>query len=346
MAKYSQAAQRRFRRVGSGTSVCLRARLPRVGRLPRAPQLSRAAKLRLRVLDYRRTHTVSATARHFDLARSTVYRWQERFDPTNLLSLENRSSRPRQGRSRTWTAAQVAAVRTAREAHPRWGKDKLAVVLRRQGMSLSVSMTGRILAHLKHTGQLVEPPMARMRPHARHRRPYAVRKPKEVVATTPGALVEVDTMELRPLPGVVRHQFTAVDVVSRASVVGVRACATAGTATAFLTELLERMPVPVQAIQIDGGSEFMAGFEAACQDKGIALYELPPRSPKLNGHVERANGTHRREFWECYAGELDLPPLQAALRDWEQTYNEHRPHQALGYQTPAEFLAAYQATHL
>ena len=346
MGKYSQAAQRRFRRVGSGTSVCLRARLPRVGRLPRAPQLRRAAKLRLQMMDYRRHHSVSATARHFGFARTTVYRWQRRYDPTNLISLENRSFRPRRVRARTWTEAQVAAVRAARAAQPRWGKDKLAVVLRRQGMALSVSMIGRILTDLKRRQVLVEAPLPRRRPPARQRRPYAVRKPMDVVATQPGHLVEVDTMELRPLPGVVRHQFTAVDVVSRYSVVGVRAAATAGTATAFLTELLARLPVPVRAIQVDGGSEFMAGFEAACQERGIALYALPPRSPKLNGHVERANGTSRREFWECYAGDLALPSLSDALRAWEDEYNHARPHQALGYQTPAEFLAAHQQGHL
>ena len=84
----------------------------------------------------------------------------------------------------------------------------------------------------------------------------------------------------------------------------------------------------------------MAEFEAACQERGIALFVLPPRSPKLNGHVERANRTHRQEFWELYDGDLELPPLRAALRAWEATYNHVRPHQALGYHTPAEFLAA------
>ena len=149
-------------------------------------------------------------------------------------------------------------------------------------------------------------------------------------------------MHLRPLPGVERRQFTAVDVVTRCAVVGVRATASAGTATAFLDELVARMPVPVQAIQVDGGSEFMAGFETACQAKGIALYVLPPRSPKLNGRVERLNGTARREFWECYDGDLDLPALQTALRDWEDTYNTVRPHQALGYATPHAFLRSEQ----
>jgi len=48
-------------------------------------------------------------------------------------------------------------------------------------------------------------------------------------------------------------------------------------------------------IRRDGGSEFMAQFETACQQRGIQLFVLPPRSPKLNGHVERAQRTHREE---------------------------------------------------
>ena len=36
----------------------------------------------------------------------------------------------------------------------------------------------------------------------------------------------------------------------------------------------------------------------------------------------------------------ELGPLQAALRDWETVYNTIRPHQALGYLTPAEYLAS------
>jgi transposase InsO family protein len=153
-------------------------------------------------------------------------------------------------------------------------------------------------------------------------------------------LIQFDTMHLRPLPGIERRQFTAIDVVSRVVVVGVGARATAGTATAFLDDLIARMPYPVQAIQVDGGSEFMAGFERACQDRQIALYVLPPRSPKLNGRVERLNGTARREFWECYDGDLDLSTVQQALRTWEATYNTIRPHQALGFTTPHEHLAS------
>jgi transposase len=150
--------RRRFAQVGSGTSVCLRYRMPQTAaRLPDAPALSREAKQRLRVLEYARTHSVAATCRHFGIARSTYYRWATRYDPPRLSRLEDRSSRPTRCRRPTWTPAQAAAVRAARERHPRWGKDKLAVVLKREGQHLSVSMIGRILADLTRRGVLVEP---------------------------------------------------------------------------------------------------------------------------------------------------------------------------------------------
>jgi hypothetical protein len=43
------------------------------------------------------------------------------------------------------------------------------------------------------------------------------------------------------------------------------------------------MPFPIRALQIDGGPEFAAEFEQACQQRGLHLFVLPPRSPKLNG---------------------------------------------------------------
>lgn len=200
-------------------------------------------------------------------------------------------------------------------------------------------MVGRILTHLKATELLLESLVTRGHRHDRHPRPYAVRKPRELAIEQSGDLVQLDTMHLRPLPRVEHYHVIAVDMVSRHSAVGVMGSATAGTATAFLAELVERAPFPIRAIQVDGGSEFKAAFEAACQEQGIALYALPPRSPKLSGRVERVNGMHRRDFWECYANDLDLPAMQAALHAWEQEYNTLRPHQALVYQIPAAFLA-------
>ena len=75
------------------------------------------------------------------------------------------------------------------------------------------------------------------------------------------------------------------------------------------------MPFEVRAVSVDNGSEFMAEFETACRDRGIALFVLPPRSPKLHGSVERANRTHTEEFYEVTDAEPDRASLAAALRD-------------------------------
>jgi len=281
-----------------------------------APDLSRAARRRLVMLDWHRTHggNVSLTARHFGVGRSTVYRWLGRFDRLHLESLEDRGSAPRRRRRPTWTIDQLRAVKAVRETYPRWGKDKLVVLLRRAGLALSSSMVGRILRRLRAAADW---PVER-----------------------PGDLVELDTLDIRPLPGKIWKQFTARDVISRWDTLELGRRATATAAAAVLDRLAERMPFPIRAISIDNGSEFMAEFETACETRGIALFVLPPRSPKLHGAVERANRTHTEEFYEVTDAEADLEAFRTGLRAWETVYNTIRPHQALGYLTPAEYLAS------
>lgn len=65
---------------------------------------------------------------------------------------------------------------------------------------------------------------------------------------------------------------------------------------------------------------------------------LPPRSPKLNGAVERAQRTHTEEFYQVTPCSLEMKKLNRELRQWERIYNTVRPHQSLGYLTPQQFL--------
>ena len=317
----------------------------RAARLRAGHELPAVALERSRQLDLwhtLRTKGCSSTEAAAPLApsRATLYRWARRAGPTgDATRLVPRSRRPHRRRQRQWDPALLAALRSLREQQPRWGKAKLGVLLRTDGRTVSDATVGRMLAHLKATGALREPPRRPVSAGKRRlRRPHATRKPKDYRPTQPGDLVEVDTLDLRPLPGVVLKQFTARDVVARWDVLDVRTQATATTAAHFLERLLAQCPFEVRTIQVDGGSEFMAAFEAACQRHGIRLFVLPPHSPKLNGHVERANRTHTEEFWECYDGDLDLPAVREALWAHQHRYNTLRPHQALAYLTPLEYL--------
>jgi len=58
--------------------------------------------------------------------------------------------------------------------------------------------------------------------------------------------------------------------------------------------------------------------------------------------VERAHHTHTAEFYEVTDSSFNIAELRAELLAWEQTYNTVRPHQALGYLTPLEFLEQWK----
>ena len=54
--------------------------------------------------------------------------------------------------------------------------------------------------------------------------------------------MQVDTLDVRPLPGVVLKHFTARDVITRWDVLEVHTRATATLAQGFLDTIIERMP--------------------------------------------------------------------------------------------------------
>jgi putative transposase len=303
--------------------------------------LSREAKIRLSWFEYYQKHDQNArlTCRYFGISPQTFYRWLKRYDPKHPKTLETRSHRPRRVRQPTYSVEQIEAVLKIREKYPRWGKDKLAVLLQGENCKLSVSMVGRILTYLKSRNILREPLINHV--SARKRsipRTYAIRKPKEYQAKLPGDLVELDTLDVRPLPGVILKHFSSYDVVSRWNVLGIFSQATAATAAHFLDDMEKRTPNKIRSIQIDGGSEFQSVFEEECRKRNIKLFVLPPRSPKLNGAVERANRTHTEEFYEVTDSTFDLADLRPKLLEWEIICNTIRPNQALNYLTPAQHL--------
>jgi transposase InsO family protein len=265
--------------------------------------------------------------------RTTLYRWRKRCEP--------RSRRPHRQRQKSWTPALVEAVEALRADYPMWGKAKLGPLLRAEGFTASDATIGRILQSLVARGRVTPVPTLRRRPRSHRwsaRRRHAVRLPKDLKPDRPGGLVQVDTVFVNLTPAKAIKHFTAYCPVAKWTVGKAANRATAKAATLFLDKLLADMPFKVEAIQVDGGSEFKAEFEAACQNKGITLYELPPKRPQLNGAVERCNGAWRYEFYNTYELPASVEALNPILDSFQHLYNHHRPHGALAGQTPAAYL--------
>ena len=103
--------------------------------LARVRGLNRMAGQRLKWMDYYGAHHNNAalTCRDFGISRQTFYRWKRRYNPRDLTSLEERSHKPRHLCQPTWSRELALAVLHLREQYPRWGKDKLVLLLREWG---------------------------------------------------------------------------------------------------------------------------------------------------------------------------------------------------------------------
>ena len=233
------------------------------------------------------------------ISRATYYRWEKAWKEKGLAGLQPKSRRPRRVRGKVqWKPELLVRVGELRKENPTWGRRPIWLALRREGFPVGERTVGRILAYLEGRGRVerVASYLARRgggKARGRPRRPYACRKPRGYKVLAPGDLIQVDTLTVTLGPGEVVKHFTAVDLCTRYALGEVHRRATARLAGEFLRRLVAQVPFPIRGIQVDGGSEFMAEFEKTCQGLGIALFVLPPRSPKLNGHVERLQRTFR-----------------------------------------------------
>ncbi|MDD5749076.1 MAG: integrase core domain-containing protein [Actinomycetota bacterium] len=100
---------------------------------------------------------------------------------------------------------------------------------------------------------------------------------------------------------------------------------------------MDYFPFPVAAIQTDNGSEYMGNFDKAAEDRKITHYFSHPNCPKENARVERKIQTTSQELWS-YSEGYDACELNRIVSEWNETYNDVRPHQSLGYLTPNEFF--------
>ena len=276
-------------------------------------------------------------------SKSTYYRWRHRYQLVGVEGLCSRSHTPRCRRQPQWTRQHEQQVLHLRRRFPLWGRRKLWKVLQReQGFPLSISTVGRIVNQLLRSHRIkpvsfyygrVKPKQRRVFKHHSKRWTYGMKAKK------PGELIQIDHMSIGFNNGITVKEFKASCPVTGMTFTRAYSKATSRNARDFLRYLFAQCPFDILSIQVDGGSEFRDEFETACEQQHIPLFVLPPRKPKWNGCVERANGTTRYEFYPFYQGSTTVSAINKALSDYQHYYNHYRPHDGIGLETP---MAYYQ----
>lgn len=148
----------------------------------------------------------------------------------------------------------------------------------------------------------------------------------------PGHHIQVDVKFLIfPQPDgskVKRFQYTAIDDATRIRALKIYEKHTQQNAIHFIDYVVEKFPFRIQTVRTDNGHEFKAKFHWHVEDLGMRHAYIKPRTPRLNGKVERSHKTDQQEFYQLleYSGDVDLGDK---LKTWENFYNFDRPHEIL-----------------
>lgn len=280
------------------------------------------------ILEYARLFgNVAKACREFEIPRSSFYKWKKAFDVGGKAGLARKKpialSHPRK-----LSPEVVEKILHLRRVY-HLGPQRITWYLERyHGLTTSCSTVYRTL--VRNGIQRLPRAVGR---RAIHTRRYA--------KAVPGHHIQVDVkfLSLKAANGskVRRFRYTAIDDATRIRALKVYQLHNQQNAIAFIDYVIEKFPFRIHTVRTDRGHEFQLQFHWYVEDKGIRHVYIKPRSPHLNGKVERSHRSDKEEFYQLlsYTDDVDL---NEKLSQWERFYNFHRPHGAFNGKTPYEAL--------
>jgi putative transposase len=281
------------------------------------------------VLQALETDNFRALCQEYGISTKTGYKWRERSLQEGLNGMAEHSRRPKSS-PKGLSEAEVCEMIRIKQKHLAWGPRKVrAIYARTHRQTPSESSFKRVLERAGYTQK------RRVRPMKEAGRLYSGQKAC--------AANEVWTVDFkgwwyggqggRCEPLTVRDEFSRYLLDLRAL-----PNARSQTVRAAFERLFERHGLP-GAIRSDNGSPFanvgavlgLTQLSAWWVALGIDLERGRPGCPQDNGAHERLHLDIGRELEAQRLGEQ-----QAALDEWRRSFNEERPHEALGLRTPAE----------
>ena len=269
--------------------------------------------------------------RQFGISSKTGYKRVWRFEAYGWEGLGDRSRAPHSHPNRT-SRAVAERLTTARREHPTWGPKKLVAWLRaaEPGESWPAPSTAGDI--LDRAG------LVRRRKRRRSASPWSE---PFAAAESPNDVWSIDLKGwFRTGNGVRIDPLTVQDAASRYLLVCNGLMRPRGPEVRRVLERAFREYGLPRAIRSDNGPPFasvglgsLSSLAVWWVKLGIVPERIEPSHPEQNGRLERL---HRTLKAETASPSLATPRRQQRAFDtFRQTYNEDRPHEALGQQPPA-----------
>ncbi|MBS0350449.1 MAG: IS481 family transposase [Proteobacteria bacterium] len=271
---------------------------------------------------------ITHACRRYGISREAFYQWKRAYQTQGEAGLVNSKPCPQNPSIRVKPEIEEKILYLRQTYH--LGQQRISWYLWRYHQ-LKVSPCGVRGVLLRHG-------LNRLPKNCRKRSlPEFKRYEKQV----PGHRIQVDVkfLEFKENQGkkIRRFQYTAIDDATRIRALKIYSRHTQKNAIEFIDYVVKKFPFRIHTLQTDNGHEFQAQFHWHCEDLGMRHVYIRPRTPRLNGKVERSHQSDKEEFYQLisYKGDQDL---NQKLSEWEMFYNCHRPHGGLKGQTPYEVL--------
>lgn len=296
--------------------------------------LSDPAKFRLHVLDHYFKYGWKSAVDAFGVKKSTLYDWRKVFlsSKKKINSLVPKSTRPNTVRSMMANPKLIEFIKSFREEYGNVSKYKLKVFVDEYAKeieipTISISLIGKIIKR-KHFFYETRTKVKKKK--FRLLSPRIKRSPKE---TDPGYL-EMDSIIIY-LFGKKYCFSTIIDIVTKYAWCKLIPTLSSNWSRQALVEFRKAYTHQLRIVQTDNGSEFLGEFNQYLEQQNIKHEFIYPRSPKINGVVERFNRTIQEEFLVRQDEiDYDLNLFNQKLTNYLIWYNTKRPHQSLNYMTP------------
>lgn len=215
---------------------------------------------------------------------------------------------------------------------PRFGYRRIHGILTKQmGWKINVKRVKRIRG---------EEGLQVRKKSKKRRRGQGVKPPEQ--ATAPNHVWTVDFVQDGLSRGGKIRLLTVLDEFTRESLcICVERRLKAADVRMTLEALFKDYGIPMY-LRSDNGSEFIAQcLQGWLKEQGTKPLFIEPGSPWQNGKCESFNGRFRDE---CLNMEVfdSLPEAQYVIEHWREHYNSERPHSALAYLTPLQFIQEWQ----
>lgn len=266
--------------------------------------------------------TITALCRKYGISRKTGYKWLNR--AAEGLQLCDQSRRPNQQPSKTADELEALIVQM-RLSHPAWGGKTIRAVLEAAGVE-GLPSDKTCCNILKRNG-LIDP--AESAKHTAFQR-FEKHHCNEMWQTDfKGDFLLGNGVRCYPLTILDDHSRYSIRIEPKVSATDVKSSFIA----AFQEYGLPNSVLSDNGSQFAGAHRGLSTFERFLIDLDILPIHGRPIHPQTQGKIERFHRTFKQEALRTIP--IDMDNAATRFANWRWTYNEVRPHHALGMKTPA-----------